>query len=139
MKNLLLTLFALLLVAGTTWGQSEKSIVKSFRHEGSLAVQLAMEGDLEVTHWDETSIRLEVAIEGVNINENILKALLKAGRYSCATETKDGAMIITMPKAHKELVLRGTKQIEKYRFKITVPKGVVVEQVPYDEEIADLF
>lgn len=138
MKYLFLTI---LFILGCTFGASsqvQKNIVKSYQHNGAQVITLAVEGEVEIAEWDEKIVRLVTTIDAVNFNEPTLKALTEAGRYTATSKNVDGAMILTMLKAQKELEIRGTVIEEKYNFKIFVPRGVTVEQVEH-KDVAALF
>ncbi len=119
-------------------GQAEKNIVKSYPYEGAAVVTLAANGVLEVEEWDEDIVRLVTHIQAVNFSESTLKALAQAGRYTATSKNVDGTIILTMLKAQREVVLRGIKIEERYRFKIYVPRGTTVEQVAH-QEVASHF
>jgi len=138
MKYLFLTIVFIL---GCTFGASsqvQKNIVKSYQYNGAQVLTLAVDGNVEIEEWDETIVRLVTTIDAVNFNEQTLKALTEAGRYTATSKDVDNAMILTMLKAQKELEIRGTVIEEKYTFKIFVPRGVTVEQVEH-KDVAALF
>jgi hypothetical protein len=138
MKYLFLTI---LFILGCTFGASsqvQKNIVKSYQHNGAQVITLAVEGEIEIAEWDEKIVRLVTTIDAINFNEPTLKALTEAGRYTATSKNVDGALILTMLKAQKELEIRGTVIEEKYTFKIFVPRGVTVEQVAH-KDVASLF
>ena len=134
MKQLISTIT--LLLAVVFLAQAEKNIVKSYPHDGAKVVMLAVNGVVEVEEWDEEIVRLTTHINAVNFNEATLKALAQAGRYTATAKQVDGNLILTMLKAQREIVLRGVKIEERYRFKIYVPRGTTVEQVQHQEVAA---
>jgi hypothetical protein len=138
MKQLISTTIFLLFCLVATQAQVQKNIVKSYQHDGAKLVTLAVEGEVEIEEWDEEIVRLVTSIDAVNFNAATLKALTEAGRYTASSKNVDGNFILTMLKAQKELILRGIKIEEKYRFKIFVPRGTTVEQVTY-ADVAELF
>jgi hypothetical protein len=138
MKYLLLTMVFIL---GCTFGASsqvQKNIVKSYQYNGAQVVTLAVEGEVEIEEWDEKIVRLVTTIDALNFNEQTLKALTEAGRYTASSKNVDNAIILTMLKAQRALEIRGTVIEEKYRFKVFVPRGVTVEQVQH-KDVAALF
>lgn len=136
MKQLISTFILLFAVVLLAQGQAEKNIVKSYPHEGASIVTLAANGVVEIEEWDEEIVRLVTHINAVNFNEQTLKALAQAGRYTATSKHVDGTLILTMLKAQRELVIRGVKVEERYRFKIYVPRGTTVEQVTHKEVAA---
>ena len=138
MKYLFLTI---LFILGCTFGASsqvQKNIVKSFQHNGAQVLTLAVTGEVVVEEWDEKIVRLVTTIDALNFNEQTLKALTEAGRYTSTSKNVDNAMILTMLKAQKKLEIRGTVIEEKYTFKVFVPRGLTVEQVQH-KDVASLF
>lgn len=138
MKHFILTLTMILGFSLVSHSQVQKNIVKSYQYTGNQLITLAVDGEIEIEEWDEKIVRLVTTIDAVNFNELTLKALAEAGRYTATAKDVDGSMILTMLKAQKELVIRGTKIQEKYRFKVFVPRGVTVEQVEH-KDVAALF
>ena len=138
MSRLILLMAIMLFTTIDSNAQVQKNMVKSYQYTGVKTIKLAVEGTVEVEEWDEQLVRLITTIDAVNFNEQTLKALAEAGRYTCASKDNYQELILTMVKAQRELVLRGIKIEEKYSFKIFVPKGVTVEQVKH-EEVANLF
>lgn len=138
MKRLLLMLVLFLCWSTDSSAQIQKNIVKSYPMHGAQLIQLAADGMVEVEEWDEKIVRLVTTVDAVNFNAATLKALAEAGRYTCTAKEHDGALILTMLKAQKELTIRGTTIEEKYQFKIFIPRGTTIEQVAH-EEVAALF
>lgn len=138
MKQLISTTIFLLFCVVAIQAQVQKNIVKSYQHNGAKLITLAVEGQVEIEEWDEEIVRLVTSIDAVNFNASTLKALTEAGRYTASSKNIDGNFILTMLKAQKEIILRGTKIEEKYRFKLFVPRGTTVEQVTY-ADVAALF
>lgn len=138
MKQLISTTILFLFCVLATQAQVQKNIVKSYQHDGAKLVTLAVDGPVEIEEWDEEIVRLVTSIDAINFNASTLKALAEAGRYTASSKNVDGNFILTMLKAQRELILRGVKIEEKYRFKIFVPRGTTVEQVSY-ADVAELF
>ena len=123
---------SLLLFCTTAFSQAQKNMVKSYPFNDAPSILLAVDGSVEIVEWDQKLVRLVTTIDATNFNEATLKALADAGRYSCSyTNSNDGSMILTMLKAQRSLTIRNVLIKEQYRFKIFVPKGVIVEQVNY--------
>lgn len=138
MKQFISTTIFLLFCVVAIQAQVQKNIVKSYQHDGAKLITLAVEGQVEIEEWDEEIVRLVTSIDAVNFNAATLKALTEAGRYTASSKNVNGNFILTMLKAQKEIILRGTKIEEKYRFKLFVPRGTTVEQVTY-ADVAALF
>jgi hypothetical protein len=138
MKYLSLTILFVLVCTFGAFSQVQKNIVKSFQYNGVQVLTLAVEGDVVIEEWDEKIVRLVTTIDAVNFNQQTLKALTEAGRYTSTSKNVDGAMILTMLKAQRKLEIRGVLIEEKYTFKIFIPRGVTVEQVEH-KDVAALF
>lgn len=121
------TLFILsFLTVQMSVAQSQKTFVKSLVANAS-TVSVNLVGDTEVTEWDEQFIRVTTTIELTNFNEEILKRLVSVGRYTLETTTKDGVMMINMPKLSTKVTIKGQILNEVLRYEILVPQGITVE------------
>ncbi|MCH2021266.1 MAG: hypothetical protein MK207_02200 [Saprospiraceae bacterium] len=130
MKRFLLFLAFTVFFKTDVYSQAQKNMVKSYKCSGCKIITLAVDGHLEVIEWDESIFRVVTTIDALNFNQSTLKSLAEAGRYSSyIKEDTNGRVILTMMKAQKELVIRGIRIQEKFKFKVFVPRGVTVEQV----------
>ena len=123
------TLFILsFLFVQTSFGQSQKTFVKSLSANAS-SIAVDLEGKTEITEWDESFVRVTTTIELSNFNEEILKRLVSVGRYSIETTTNNGVMTIQMPKLATKVTIRGQVLNEVLSYQILVPEGMTVEMV----------
>jgi hypothetical protein len=123
------TLFILsILFVQTSFGQSQKTFVKSLTANAS-SIAVDLEGKTQVTEWEESFVRVTTTIELSNFNEEILKRLVSVGRYSIETTTADGVMTIQMPKLATKVTIRGQVLNEVLSYEILVPQGMTVEMV----------
>lgn len=123
------TLFILsILFVQTSFGQSQKTFVKSLAINTS-SIALDLEGKTEIAEWDETFVRVTTTIELSNFNEEILKRLVSVGRYSIETTTNNGVMTIQMPKLATKVTIRGQVLNETLSYEILVPEGITVEVI----------
>ena len=85
MKNLFLTWILILGIVGLGIAQTQKTLVKTFAiDEGYTELTVTLDADIEVEEWDNNTIRIITEIN-INTGEQILKALIKAGRYNYET------------------------------------------------------
>lgn len=130
------TLFILtILFVQTSFGQSQKTFVKSLSAPTS-SIAVDLEGKTEIIEWEESFIRVTTTIELTNFNEEILKRLVSVGRYNIETATNDGIMTIQMPKLSTKVTIRGQVLSEILSYDILVPEGMSVEMIsnPNDAE-----
>ena len=131
MKNLF-TLLVLVFAFTTGFAQTEKSLTKSVAVNETHTAFVMLPGEVALSEWDESFIRVTTTIEVENMSENIVKRLVIVGRYSVeAKEDKYGKMmVIKMPKAAHHVTVQGVELVESYKFEINAPKGyrVVVKE-----------
>ena len=83
MKHLILTWIIILGVIGLGIAQTQKTLVKTIAVEENFhEVTFALQGQTEVLEWENKTIRIITNITTLNAQEQILKALVKAGRYN---------------------------------------------------------
>lgn len=137
MKNIIATIILVISFAFTSFGQAQKTIVKSFQNDGYHTVALAFDGEMTVKEWDQDIIRISTTVDAKNFNEPTLKYLVTKGRYNYEILEKDGTLIFLMPATEKIVSLHGIDLQEGYNYTINVPKGVTVEIIKPD--LSDLF
>lgn len=137
MKNIITVFIFVIGFAFTSFGQSQKTIVKSFQNEDYHTVALAFDGEMTVNEWDKDIIRISTTVDAQNFNEPTLKYLVTKGRYNYEILEKDNTLIFLMPATEKLVSLHGIDLIEGYSYTINVPKGVTVEIIKPD--LSDLF
>jgi hypothetical protein len=128
MKNLL-TLITLILATSFTYGQTEKTVVKTFNLQGSTSVVLDLNGDVEVQEWSESTLRIHMNIKLENSNVHMLKYLLTQGRYNLKLDNTDTGVMITSPGRDKDVVINkeGDTLSETVTYTVFVPQNVSTE------------
>ena len=128
MKNLL-TLITLILATSFTYGQTEKTVVKTFNLQGSTSVVLDLNGDVEVQEWSESTLRVHMNIKLENSNVHMLKYLLTQGRYNLKLDNTDTGVMITSPGRDKDVVINkeGDTLSETVTYTVFVPQNVSTE------------
>lgn len=128
MKNLL-TFITLILATSFTYGQTEKTVVKTFNLQGSTSVVLDLNGDVEVQEWSESTLRIHINIKLENSNVHMLKYLLTQGRYNLKLDNTDTGVMITSPGRDKDVVINkeGDTLSETVTYTVFVPQNVSTE------------
>lgn len=128
MKNLL-TFITLILATSFTYGQTEKTVVKTFNLQGSTSVVLDLNGDVEVQEWSESTLRIHMNIKLENSNVHMLKYLLTQGRYNLKLDNTDTGVVITSPGRDKDVVINkeGDTLSETVTYTVFVPQNVSTE------------
>ena len=105
--------------------QVTKTLAKSISLDETKTAYLILPGPVNVSTWDNDYIRVTTTINVQNMNENILKCLVMAGRYSIEVKVdKYGKMLaIKMPHVENFVFVKGVDLIESYSFEVTYPKG----------------
>ncbi|MCP4443312.1 MAG: hypothetical protein GY810_30795 [Aureispira sp.] len=137
MKNIIAIFIFVIGFAFTSFGQTQKTIVKSFQNDSYHTVALAFDGEIEVKEWDQNVIRISTTVDAKNFNERTLKYLVTKGRYNYEILEKGGTLIFLMPATEKTVSLHGIDLNEEYNYTISVPKGITVEIIKPD--LSDLF
>jgi hypothetical protein len=130
MKNLILFLMFFLL-GNVVFSQSSKTFVKSFQLETN-KVLFNIPGNNKVNYWDDNHIKI-VFVAKVNLHEETLNQLVKAGRYDLETRIENNVTIIKFIKIVKYLTIKGEKITEFFDFEIFLPKdSEVVSSIDYN-------
>ena len=130
MKNLILFLMFFLL-GNVVFSQSSKTFVKSFQLETN-KVLFNIPGNNKVNYWDDNHIKI-VFVAKVNLHEETLNQLVKAGRYDLETRIENNVTIIKFIKIVKDLTIKGEKITEFFDFEIFLPKdSEVVSSIDYN-------
>lgn len=107
--------------------QSQKTFVKSFSLQGSHAVVIQLDGEVQIENWSTENVRVQATVEIDVTNDNALKALIAAGRYRVEGAHDGGALTLTSKSREKNVVLRGHELKETLTYKVFVPNNVNVE------------
>lgn len=118
MKNLI-WLFVFLLGSFISFGQSEKTLIKSFNINVNEVV-LNMECKKSVSTWDKLYIRVELLVK-TNMRTEILEVLVKNGRYTMESNIDGGKLFISIPNLQNKIKIGGVDLIENFEIKIWLP------------------
>lgn len=138
MKQFITLIFLMIFCTAIGVAQSQKTFIKSLPLDGNQTVSLATAGDVQITEWDKDYIRITTTIEVLNFNEDILKRLVAVGRYSIEAETKDGVLIVKMPKVATQVTIKGSQLKEVFKYEIEVPKNVTIETNTEESTTAEI-
>lgn len=134
MKNIYIIIIICLSLALAQTSLAQRSIVKSIDLEGLYELTLAAKGNLTATEWDRDYARITVKIELTNSTDDILKRLIRLGRYGIQSTTKNGALWLSIPKLEQVITIENQKLEEILSYEIQLPKGVTLNQEEEEEE-----
>ena len=127
MKKFFLTWMTLIGIAVLTLGQTQKTLVKTLPVEQiTYEIIFDLKGTVEVAEWDNKTIRIVTTITTTNTPENVLKALVIAGRYNYEMTVDQTNQTITVDKPKKENIIfvDGVDLNDKLDYKIYIPRGM---------------
>ncbi len=122
-------LLALLSITQFSFGQTEKTFIKSFNLQGSSFVVLKLDGEVEVKEWNDTFLRVHTNVGLENGSSSVLKQFLTLGRYNLKNKTADGNFIIESAARVPNVKYKGQVLIEKVTYTVFVPTNVEVEVI----------
>lgn len=122
-----LTLILMIMVCSLSAQSEEKTLVKAFNLEGNQVVTVALEGDIEVQTWQNSTMRIMINVSLENGNDAILKSLVQARRYFLKSESDEGGMKVFAPGLDKKVTVRGTELKEQISYVVFVPEYVTVK------------
>lgn len=128
MKYIYTIIITLLLLTFAQFMDAQRSIVKSINLEGTQNVTLAMGGELSATEWDRDYIRITARIKLSNSTDDILKRLIRLGRYGIESKIKEGTLWLSMPKLERIVIIENQHLEEILSYEVQLPKGVTLNQ-----------
>lgn len=127
MKTFILTWIALLGIVGLTFAQTQKTLVKTLAVEQpAYETVFDLAGNVEVMEWDNQTIRIITTIIAPNTEEQVLKALVVAGRYNykMVVDETTGTITIDMPQKERTIFINGADLDDQLEFEIYIPRGM---------------
>ena len=126
-----ISLLAFLLLSTTiVFGQSvSKTLVKSFNPTGAQLAQLDLDGPVTMKVWDNKILRVQMAVEITNANEQTLKGLVQVGRYNLRSTVENDQITITAPGLERDVEINGRALDEKISYIVFLPKEMAAEQI----------
>jgi hypothetical protein len=125
----LITLITLILIAGFVFGQTEKTLVKTFNLQGNTSVVLNLNGNVIVEEWGESTLRVHMNITLETTNVNMLKYLITQGRYNLLLAITDTSAILSSPGRDKDVIVNKVGDVlsEEVSYTVFVPRNIQVE------------
>ena len=120
------TILALVLISTLTYGQAERTFVKSFNLQRKQTVMLNLGENMQIVPWDSEVMRIQMTIQLETTNDATLKAFAETGRYTLKSEIKDDAFVVFAPLLQNVIKINGTELKEKINYIIYVPKSITV-------------
>lgn len=125
MKNLIL-LFVFLLGSFISFGQSEKTLIRSFNVNVNEVV-IPFECKKNVFTWDKTYVKVELIVK-TNIRYEILDVLAKNGRYNFESEIDGQSLLISLPNLSNKIKIGDLELIENMEIKIWLPNETTLKE-----------
>lgn len=124
-----LTILSLFFVTTLMFGQvnAEKTLVKSFNLKGNDVVLLDLKGDVEVKHWNNEIMRVQMTIGIGNGSSSMLKSLITAGRYNLSSKSSDEGLVVLSPGMVRDVKIKGSKLEEKISYIVFAPEDITVK------------
>ncbi len=125
------TLFALVLlsITTTTFAQgAEKTLVKTFQLNGISQINFGINADIEVNHWKEPHLRIQMKVKLANGNEYLLKSLVSKGRYNLRGTVENGIFSIYAPGLAQKVKFKAGHELrEEISIEVFIPETVSVQ------------
>jgi hypothetical protein len=124
MKNFI-WLLIFLLGSFVSFGQSQKTLIKSFNVNVDEVV-LNMECTTSVSTWDKSYVKVEMTIK-TNMRYEILDVLSKNGRYKMESNIDGGKLFISIPNLQNKIKIGDIELIEDFYMKLWLPSEVKIQ------------
>jgi hypothetical protein len=106
---------------------AERTLVKSFNLKENKTVVLDLKGQVEVQHWKNDLVRIQIGINLENASDAVLKSLIAAGRYNLTDVADKNGLVISSPTLDKEITIKGQLLKEHLTYTIFLPEDVSVK------------
>ena len=118
MKNFI-WLLIFLLGSFVSFGQSQKTLIKSFNVNVD-EVTINIEGNKSVSTWDKSYVKVEMTIK-TNMRYEILDVLSKNGRYKMESNIDGGKLFISIPNLQNKIKIGDIELLEDFELKVWLP------------------
>jgi hypothetical protein len=118
MKNFI-WLLIFLLGSFVSFGQSQKTLIKSFNANVN-EVTINIEGNKSVSTWDKLYVRVELIVK-TNMRNELLEVLVKNGRYTLESNINGGKLFISIPNLQNKIKIGDVELVENFEIKIWLP------------------
>jgi hypothetical protein len=126
MKNLILFLVFLFYVH-ISFGQSEKTLVKSFNVNVNEVV-FNLNCKKSLLTWDKTYVKVELIVK-TNLRYEILDVLVKNGRYTFNGEISSQTLTISLPNLKDKIKIGDNELSESFEIKIWSPIETIKKSI----------
>lgn len=126
-KSFLVLLFLAAALTGQAQTPAERTMFKSFNLNGKNQILLQLPGTVEVTNWDNPTVKIEITVSLPNGNTAMLTNLADVGRYNLSAKTEGTTLVISAENLYRIIKVQGQDLKENISFQVFVPKSVPVE------------
>ena len=128
LKNLCLTTLAVCL---STLGYAQEpaiiTLVSSKNLKNTTELVVDLDGEINTDTWTKDYVRIEIEIKANDISREVIKHLVRKGRFRLKTqELNSESILLYMPNLKLPVFINGNKLSEDISYKISVPKGIKV-------------
>jgi hypothetical protein len=106
---------------------AERTLVKSFNLKENKTVVLDLKGQVEVQHWKNDLVRIQIGINLENASDAVLKSLIAAGRYNLTAVEDNNGLVISSPTLDKEITIKGQSLKEYLTYTVFLPEDISVK------------
>ena len=124
MKNFI-WLLIFLLGSFVSFGQSQKTLIKSFNANVN-EVTINIEGNKSVSTWDKLYVRVELIVK-TNMRNEILEVLVKNGRYNFESQINNQILTISLPNLKDKIKIGELDLVENFEIKIWLPNETTLK------------
>jgi hypothetical protein len=125
MKNFI-WLLLFLLGSFVSFGQSQKTLIKSFNVNVD-EVTINIEGNKSVSTWDKLYVRVELIVK-TNMRNEILEVLVKNGRYNFESQINNQILTISLPNLKDKIKIGELDLVENFEIKIWLPNETTLKE-----------
>jgi hypothetical protein len=125
MKNFI-WLLIFLLGSFVSFGQSQKTLIKSFNVNVN-EVTINIEGNKSVSTWDKLYVRVELIVK-TNMRNEILEVLVKNGRYNFESQINNQILTISLPNLKDKIKIGELDLVENFEIKIWLPNETTLKE-----------
>ena len=125
MKNFI-WLLVFLLGSFVSFGQSQKTLIKSFNVNVD-EVTINIEGNKSVSTWDKLYVRIELIVK-TNMRNEILEVLVKNGRYNFESQINNQILTISLPNLKDKIKIGELDLVENFEIKIWLPNETTLKE-----------
>lgn len=124
MKRYITILFLTMIVGVAVAQPTRKTLVKTLALNGEITELIVdVEGAVDIEYWDQPTLRIVTDIEA-NVPEQVLKALVAAGRYDYNIIDHLPQANLVAPNQNRKVIIGGHDLNDEWTLHIYLPKNV---------------